>query len=311
MDYLIGSSVSTDEVHLPDGTIIPEIPGGAGIYALAGIRLWSDSVIIASGVGPDYLSRHQWWYTDNRLTTEGLVLRGNATPTTVITYYENGERVDEPNVGLAEFRRMDPTLEDLRRCCGASTKGVYVFRDWNPAFFEGLFELKRKLRFQLMWEISEDAAIPENREEIERALPQIDVFSLNQKEAAQLYGGPEPVRAVKKLARACGGWVYLRRGKAGASLFANGHGVSCPSVEDAEAVDVTGAGNSSSAAVLYAYCEGVPAALAAAMGAVSAAHIIAQYGPPKIYTPTMRTEAEQKAATLRRRVTEEDLNDQL
>jgi len=302
VEYVIGSSVSTDAVNLPDKSSISGILGGAGIYALAGIKLWDDNVAIASGIGPDYLSRHQRWYTDNCIDTHGLVCRGSVTPVTTITYYENGDRLDQPNVGLEEFRRLDPTLDEIKRCCDERTRGIYVFKHWDKDFFDGLAEMKERCSFRLMWEISEDAAIPENLRDIEKYLPYIDVFSINQKEAGQLYSGLETVKAGMKLARSSGGWVYLRRGKNGAYLFANQQCYVCPSLNGISVVDTTGAGNSSSAAVLYAYCENIPEPMAAAMGAVSAAYCISQYGPPKYFTPFIRNKANKSAVVLNSQV---------
>ena len=38
MEYVIATTVSTDEVHLADGTVFANQPGSAGFYALAGMR---------------------------------------------------------------------------------------------------------------------------------------------------------------------------------------------------------------------------------------------------------------------------------
>ena len=75
MEYIIATTVSTDEVHLADGSVYPNQPGSAGFYALAGMRVYTDRVAITGGIGPDYLPRHEKWYRDNNLSTEGLVLR--------------------------------------------------------------------------------------------------------------------------------------------------------------------------------------------------------------------------------------------
>jgi len=309
MDYVIGSSVSTDAVNLPDKSSVFGVLGGAGIYALAGIKLWNDNVTIASGIGPDYLKRHQRWYADNSIDIQGLVYRGSVTPVTTVTYYENGDRLDQPNVGLEEFRLLDPTLDDIQRCCDGRTKGVYVFKHLDRLFFDGLLEMKKKHGFRLMWEISEDAAIPENLRDIEEYLSHIDVFSINQKELSQLYNGLECIKAGKELVRYCGGWVYLRCGKNGAYLFADEQCYACPGMTGISVVDTTGAGNSSSAAVLYAYCENIHEPMAAAMGAVSATYCIAQYGPPKYFTASMRNNARKSAAILSGQVKlQEELN---
>ena len=82
------------------------------------------------------------------------------------------------------------------------------------------------------------------------------------------------------------------------------YGVSFPMFSKA---DVTGAGNASSAAVLVAHCEGVAPALAAAMGAVCAACIIAQFGPPAQFTEEMRAAALRQAEQLATQTVPEDM----
>ena len=57
MEYVIATTVSTDEVHLADGTVMENQPGSAGFYALAGVRVFTDKVGICGGIGPEYLPR--------------------------------------------------------------------------------------------------------------------------------------------------------------------------------------------------------------------------------------------------------------
>ena len=50
MDYIIASTVVTDEIRFADKKTVEKKAGGAGIYALCGIRLWCDSVMPVTGV---------------------------------------------------------------------------------------------------------------------------------------------------------------------------------------------------------------------------------------------------------------------
>lgn len=292
MKYIIGSSVETDEIHLPDGRVMTNMPGGAGFYALAGLKVWSDDVVITGGIGPGYMARHRDWYEQNGVCADGLVVRFDVTPTTVITYFPDGDRTDVPNVGLDVFRQLDPTPAEIERFCGADTRGVYLFKHLDRTFLDAMVAMKHKYGFSLMWEISEDAAVPENLEAIKRYLPEIDVFSINKKEACQLYANPDAEAVADLLLQNAPNWVFYRQGARGAYMLADGKKHFCPSVQNAVVEDPTGGGNSSSAAVLYAYCEGVPPQRAGVMGSVAAARIIAQYGPPMTYTPADRAEAE-------------------
>lgn len=284
MEYVIATTVSTDEVHLADGRVFNNQPGSAGFYALAGARVFTDKVTICGGIGPDYMPRHEKWYRDNHVSTEGLVLRSDVSPTIVIHYFPDGERIDEPNIGLEEFRALDPSVEEVFRCCDQDTKGVYVFKALEKDYLDALIDGKRRFGYKLMWEISGDACKPENIDMVEAYLKDIDVFSINRTEAMLLYGTDDETEAEKRLLEATTNWVFFRRGSQGAHMLANGKSYHCPSVPGTTVVDTTGGGNSSSAAVLFGCCEGYDPQMAGCMGSAAAAVIIAQFGVPELFT---------------------------
>ena len=283
MEYVIATTVSTDEVHLADGTVVEHQPGSAGFYALAGVRVFTDQVEICGGIGPEYLA---------------LTVRSEVSPTTVIHYFPDGSRTDEPNVGLEEFRALDPSLEEVFRCCDQNTKGVYVFKDLDRDYLDGLIGGKLRFGYKLMWEISEDACKPENIDVIESYLKDIDVFSINRGEAKLLYGVEHEEEAEARLANASPNWVFFRRGSEGAHMLSGGRVWDCPSARDITVVDTTGGGNSSSGAVLYACCEGYEPRMAGCMGSAAAAEIIQQFGVPRHFTGELTARAMTRARRL-------------
>lgn len=298
MEYIIATTVSTDEVHLADGTVFENQPGSAGFYALAGMRVYTDKVTICGGIGPEYLPRHQKWYQDNNLSTDGLILRSEVSPTIVIHYFPDGSRTDEPNIGLHVFRDLDPKPEEVFRCCGPETKGVYTFKGLDRENLDALIAGKKQYGYKFMWEIGEDACEPANIEIIEKYLQDVDVFSINRGEAKKLYGVDTEEEAQQRLLEASPNWVYFRRGHLGANMLAGGKVYPCGPAKDAKAVDTTGGGNSSSAAVFYAHCEGYDPKMAAAMGSAAAAEIIAQFGVPAIMDETLMNRAMNAAKAL-------------
>ena len=291
MEYVIATTVSTDEIPLADGTVFGNQPGSAGFYALAGVRMFTDKVAVCGGIGPEYLPRHEKWYKDNGVSTEGLVLRSDISPTIVIHYYPDGSRTDEPNIGLKEFRALDPSPDEVFRCCDQNTKGVYVFKDVERDYLDALIGGKLRFGYKLMWEISEDACRPENIDVIEAYLKDIDVFSINRHEACLLYGTTDEEEAQRRLLAASPNWVFFRRGSEGAHMLAGGRIYQCPSISGIQVVDTTGGGNSSSGAVLYACCEGYEPQMAGCMGSAAAAEIIAQFGTPPLFTKEMTERA--------------------
>ena len=68
MDYIIASTVVTDEIRFADKKTVEKKAGGAGIYALCGIRLWCDSVMPVTGVGKDYAEMFGEWYQKNHIS---------------------------------------------------------------------------------------------------------------------------------------------------------------------------------------------------------------------------------------------------
>lgn len=300
MEYVIATTVSTDEVHLADGTVFENQPGSAGFYALAGMRVFTDRVAVCGGIGPEYLPRHEKWYRENGISTKGLLLRSHLSPTIVIHYFPDGSRVDEPNIGLSEFRALDPSVDEVFDCCGQDTKGVYVFKAVERDYLDALIGGKLRFGYRLMWEISEDACRPEHIDVIEAYLKEIDVFSINRGEAKLLYGTEDEAEAEKRLLKASPNWVFFRRGAEGAHLLADGRVYDCPSVPGVRAVDTTGGGNSSSAAVLYGCCEGYGPQMAGCMGSAAAAVIIGQFGVPDVFTEGMRVQAFDRANRCRK-----------
>lgn len=295
MEYVIATTVSTDEVHLADGTVFENQPGSAGFYALAGIRVFTDRVAVCGGIGPEYLPRHERWYRDNRVSTEGLVLRSDLSPTIVIHYYPDGSRTDDPNIGLQEFRALDPSPDEVFQCCDQNTKGVYVFKAVERDYLDALIGGKLRFGYKLMWEISADACKPENIDVIESYLKDIDVFSINRGEAKLLYGTEDEKEAERRLLAASPNWIFFRRGAEGAHMLVGGKSYPCPSIPGIPVVDTTGGGNSSSAAVLYACCEGYDPQMAGCMGSAAAAEMIAQFGVPELFTKEMTERAMARA----------------
>jgi sugar/nucleoside kinase (ribokinase family) len=291
MRYIVASTVGTDEVHLADGRVLKNQMGGAGVYALAGILSFCPEALVISGVGPDYLKRHGSWYRQNEVSADGLVEREGHTHTTRVTYRANGDRLDEPDIGLEEMRRRDPRPEEIARFCTGDTRGIYTFKHLDTKYLDALLEIRRREGCKLLWEIAEDACGPENFPVVKAYLGKFDVFSINKKEAGMLLGVSTFEEAARRFREMKHRWVYLRQGEKGAVLLAEDKVYHFPIVPGLAAVDPTGCGNASSAAVLYACGEGFHPVWAGAMGSVAAAGIIAQFGVPPLYSPETRKQA--------------------
>ena len=287
MKYIVMSTAVQDVIRFPDGR--PEIraAGGAGIYALAGMKLWDDEVGIVTGVGEDYMGLFGEWYRENGLSTEGLLSKTEHTPCTVIEYRPDGERTETPVYGEEHYRSVEPQPEDLMPFL-EDTEGLYVFKNAESSFWDALLTLKRKRGFRLLWEIGADAAVPAQRENVLDIARQTDMLSINRTEACSLFGVRELDAAIGALLRSGIPCVYLRNGADGVYLLKNAEVWHVPSVRDAVAADPTGGGNSSTGAALIGFCRGCGPCEIAAMGNVSASICIRQYGVPPAYDALLR-----------------------
>ncbi len=295
MKYLVVSTAVIDNIVLSNGSTQNPVLGGAGIYALSGIKVWHDDVKIITGVGEDFLASQGEWFANNNLTTSGLIIKDKHTPQTMIHYFEDGSRVETPIFGADHYLRLMPSAADVGDHCSSDTVGVYVFRDTAHEFWQELSDLKAKYNFKLMWELNATVATPEMLPEVRTVLNHCDIFSLNQQETFTLFSVNRIEEAITNLQSLRLPLVFLRTGAAGAYIITPENLYHIPPVPNVHVVDPTGAGNSSSGAVLVGYCQGQDPIKMGVMGAISAAYCLAQYGPPRLDN-TVRHQAHQTLA---------------
>lgn len=292
MKYVVVSAVVTDEIHFTDGTI-KIVPGGAGIYALCGIKLWSDDVEVVTGIGIDYGDIHGEWYKKNKISMKGLRIKDLKSPYTLIQYFEDGEREEIPRYGGDHFRMLETTWLELKPYLD-TTEGMYIFRNAESYFWTQLLALKKDSKCKIMWEITSNAAVPENVEEIRKIARQMEAFSINMTEAGKMLGTLEKEEIVSELQSWGLDLIFLRQGAKGAVMISKTDIVEVPSQPAVHVVDPTGGGNSSTGAVLCGLVEGYSPEICGKMGSISAAMCISQHGVPDVITDKMRHEAQRK-----------------
>ncbi len=279
VDYAVVSNVITDDIILADGTEYVGLLGGAATYAAAGMRVWSPSVGLLSGVGADCESLHGVWFRQADIDTRGLLVRDVHTPHSWVRYFADGERTETPQFGPAHFHLMETTPADLPPDYRLA-RGVYLFRDDAPRFWDDLDCVREQLSGVLLWEIAANVTDAAHWQRVSEIASKLDLFSLNLSEGRQLCGVDEPERIVDRLLSIGIRAVALRMGARGA-LVADASAIwQVPSVPT-QVVDVTGAGNAFSAAFLVGYCESDEDVRTAGIyGSVAASFAVEQYGPP-------------------------------
>lgn len=294
MKYVIASTAVTDEIHFADGKSVEIVAGGAGIYALCGVKLWCDEVMLATGVGADFQEIYGEWYEKNHLSMEGLIIKDEKTPHTVINYFEDGEREEIPLYGAHHYKKIETVPEDLKPYF-ETAKGIYIFKNSDPEYWKKIIQYKENSSAKVMWEIGCDATYPENYENIKRIAQHMDVFSINLTESRHMMAKDDMEEIIKEYQSFGIPLVFLRRGAAGAVMITPEEVTYVPSQKNVNVVDPTGGGNSSSGAVLYGFCEGFSPKICGTMGSISAAMCLGQYGVPEKITEEMRQEAMKRA----------------
>ena len=286
-NYIIVSTIVTDNVTQPDGTFSGCYLGGAGTYALAGIRLWTKNAMIVTGIGEDFSDSYYTWFRRHSCSQEGMLVKDMHTAVSNVIYQKDGERQETPEYGKEHYWKLEASAKELSPFL-KDAKGVYVFKDLQKEFWEQVIEDHKKYKFSLMWELNAEIAVPEKLEDVKKLARHCELISMNKTEAQQLFGCADMKEIMKQLLSWKIPMIYLRVGKEGAYIFAEGKIFYIPSEINVRVVDATGAGNSSTAAILYGYCEGASPLQCGIMGSISAARCIEQYGPPDLSEEKMK-----------------------
>jgi sugar/nucleoside kinase (ribokinase family) len=299
---IIAGSVLIDDLTYADGSRRENVMGGAGLYALAGAALFSETPILVTGTGDDVADTYGPWMARNGLAQEGLRIADAHTPHNILHYIDEHTRTEEPIFGREHFRRMEPTADDVRKVIGGA-RSLYLFRNTEPVIWDGIIGLKRRHDFKLLWEIAIDACTPQERPRIEGLLACVDAFSLNLEEARLIYRTAAEERLLANLQKLPVAQVYLRAGRRGSFAITHDDIWFVPSL-GLEPVDVTGGGNAHCGGALVGLAEGKPPPIAAAMGTVAASFAIRQFGPPEAGSERARAEARRMLAELIPRIKE-------
>jgi sugar/nucleoside kinase (ribokinase family) len=299
---IIAGSVLLDNLIYADGSRRENVIGGAGLYALAGAALFSETPILVAGTGEDVAETYGPWMARNGLAQRGLRIADPHTPRNTLHYIDEHTRTENPVFGHEHFKRMEPTADDVGRVI-AGARSLYLFRNTDPAIWNGIVGLKRRYDFKLLWEIAIDACTPQERPSIEGLLATVDAFSLNMEEARLIYGTAAEDRLLANLQRLPVAQVYLRAGSRGSFAITRDDIWFVPSL-GVEPVDVTGGGNAHCGGALVGLAEGKPPSIAAAMGTVAASFAIRQFGPPEAGSQDARAEARGMLAELVPRIKE-------
>lgn len=289
-DDLIVGAVLIDNLIFADGSRRENVPGGAGLYALAGAALFVPDPVLVTGTGEDLPQTFGPWMMRNGLSQRGLRFADAHAPRNILQYAADGGRTETPVFGQQHFSRIEPNAADVARFA-QTVRSLYVFRN-TDGFWDELEDIPFARRPVTLWEIALDACQPQNRARIETILSRVDALSINLDEARRILAVSDEDAIVSKLIEWPVRTIFLRLGERGSYAIADGAVTFVPSAP-ANAIDVTGGGNAYSGGALIGLAIGQSARAAAVMGTVAASYAISQYGPPETGDPGLRAAARQ------------------
>ena len=279
MKYVVAGNAAADCITFADGTCTGFVAGGASLFALLGIQLWDDEVLLCGGFGEDYMDSLGDWLIRNKIDRRAFNVRDPHHPLNYVNYRDEGGWDSHTVYGDAHYDSLDcnPELDHLEDYL-EDTVGVTFFHGEDPDFYRQIFALRERFGFKLNWEIKGKLCIPENLEKIREMCKNVDSFSINGPETFELFGvnsDEEAIAALKTLGCAL---VIYRVGKRGIFIIKGEEVVFAPAFTKYPLVDVTGCGNSSTAAAFYAWCEGKDIYEIAAHANITAGHNLRYHG---------------------------------
>ncbi|MCA9900858.1 MAG: hypothetical protein H6654_18115 [Ardenticatenaceae bacterium] len=301
IDYITFSNLIIDDIVFPDGRSSMNVTGGAGLHALVGMRVWSDSIGYAATVGADLDQKHLDGLTRFGVDVNGLVLRENyATARAWQIFEEDDTRIEIFRTNLEEFRQKKVTAADLPPSY-RQAKGFHI--QWASAIETEALVRDLKVdnpHVKLVLEASMDDS-PESQAIWRRIFPQIALFAPDREEAGAITGQSEPEAMCDELLTWGAPLIAIRMGARGSIVKAsNGEGWRLPAVPT-HIVDVTGAGNSYCGGFVTGLGDGLSLLESALRGVVSASFALEQLGLPN-WVERPSAEAERRLNWARERV---------
>ena len=299
MKYIaIGASLVNNLVF-PDGKRQDNVLGGCGFYAYSGLRFYEKDSLFMSVVGADYGDYYGSWLDKNGISREGFQIDGPYTRNTILTYLPNGDYTEVPartgeRMGNLKAAMRTLSVQDIEKHLGADTTGVYLFGQWQR-HIEGAYDAVKKAGAKVMWEVTPVTylGITEYYDEFMDYLGKCDIYSLNRFEAFVIFGVDSDEAVIERI-KAIGKPCYYRIGTEGAYMVTKDECVLMPMISVVpreQEVDPTGCGNSSTAAAMWAWCEGYDPLMTAILAGVAAAYNVRQYGPWQDMSDEVREEA--------------------
>lgn len=283
MKYLVAGVTITNDIIFADKSTTTGHLGGA-IFALEGVRLYTDDVLYISNVGRDYSEWYGKYMEENHLSYDGLRYTLPHTHYNTVEYYPDGRYFEYSKYGKDFFEDYGPQTQldkdIILSACSDDTKAAYIDGHYSePIWNDGGIKAIRDKGVKVMWEIpTKDATTPDIRPRVLEMVKEVDIYSLNRPESFKFFGVETEEDAIKEIIK-LGVPCFYRVGSKGAYMIADGKAVFAPSLVVGDIVDQTGCGNCSTATSMFAWFEGHDHLMTVLMSNIAAAYNLLQHGP--------------------------------
>lgn len=287
-NYAVMGGIFLNDVYYANGDSRKGLIGGGGLYALSGIRLWTDHVHFIGNIGLDFENYIAPWWDENHIPRKGLTVCHDHCTYHKVEYRPDGTYHEESiyNEGLRHDLYMVSRPEQIEPVA-ANLKGLSLVTAAIPVEFEKIGALRKKYGFSVMFEISTFYCQHEYLNDILRCLDHVDIYSVNLPEAKAIFQVDTEDACLQKILE-IGKPCFFRVGKKGSYVVMDGKALFVPVVVGEHDMDPTGCGNSSTAAAGYAFAEGYDPLMIGILANVTSCMNAQQYGPMPVMDKVLR-----------------------
>ncbi len=234
MSIVVVGTIGYDTIDTQHGGVIDVLGGSASYFALAA-RFFGPVSIVAA-VGSDFKPEDRQLFAERGIDLRGLVQREGPTFRWHGRYHEDMNRRDTVSIALNVFADFSPQLlPDQRRA-------DYVFlANISPGLQKHV--LSQVASPKVVAADTMNHWIENERAELLRLLPRIDILTLNDEEARALSGEHNLVKAGRAVLKMGPETVLIKRGEYGVLQFSPESLFAVPAYPLEEVIDPTGAGD--------------------------------------------------------------------
>ncbi len=308
IEYLACGNIMSDNVIAADGSESGWHIGGPALFALAGMRLYTDRCKLVCRTGADYVDSYGVWMKENGMSEESIRAEAEHYTRHILDYQrEDGGYNWKSVYGSQAMGYLKTNPDDIDAAATSSVKGMYMAQNLDMVYWRKLEKVLEKHGIKMMWEIEYSAAsrLTDSIQRIKEISHIAPMWSINHNEASDLFGIPREkdddiIAAIQSMGFE---FCLYRVGQRGAFSVTQSDVYFCGPVDPCgPSVDPTGCGNCSTGAAGFAYADGNNAAMSLVMANVASGFNAAQMGPVPLFTPEIMELAKNLCADLYPRV---------